>query len=107
MALAAQLNAPLKLAVAFTLLGVAGAIDTNSPVVWALDPPANGTITPSADGMTADVTMTVLGDTVVSVTADANLAAGVLDLVVSDTLQTVEVVNLGADAGSITIVPAA
>jgi hypothetical protein len=104
MSLPATLNSPLKLAVSFTLLGAAGSVDANSPIVWQLTPPENGTVTPSADGLTADVTMTVLGDTAITVTADANLASGVLDLVVSDTLQTVEVVNIGADSGVLSIV---
>lgn len=102
MALSATLNTPLKLAVTFTLAGEPGSVDTDSPIVWAINPSANGTIVQSTDGKTADVTLTVLGDTTVSVTADANLAGGVLDLVVTETIQAVEAVDLGADGGTIT-----
>ena len=105
MALAAEVGKPLKLAVAFTLAGAPGAVDTKSPIVWAIDPAANGTITQAQDGMTADVTMTVVGDTKVSVTADANLNAGILDIVITDNIQTVESANIGADAGNISVVP--
>jgi len=104
MAIAATLNQPLKLAVAFTLGGAAGSVDTNSPIVWALEPAANGTVTAAQDGMSADVVLTVLGDTLITVKADANLAAGVLDLVGTETLQAVESVEIGADAAVITAV---
>ena len=104
MAIAATLNQPLKLQVAFTLAGAAGSVDSSNPIVWALEPAANGTITPAADGLTADVVLAVIGDTTVSVTADANLAAGVLDLIGTELLQAVEVIEIGADAAVITAV---
>ena len=104
MAIAATLNQPLKLQVAFTLAGAPGSVDTTSPITWTLEPAANGTITPAANNLTADVILTVLGDTTVSVKADANLAAGVLDLMGSETLQAVESVQLGADTAVITAV---
>jgi hypothetical protein len=104
MSLPSVLNTPVTLAVAFTLAGAPGSVDNFSPITWSLTPPENGTIVPAGDGMTAVATMTVLGDTAISVTADANLAAGILDLVVSDTIQTVEAIALGADGGVISVV---
>ena len=100
--IAATLNQPIKLAVAFTLAGAPGSVDTSSPITWSAEPAANATITQAADGMSADVTFSVLGDTVVSVTADANLASGVLPLVVSGTVTVVDAVNIGADGGVVT-----
>jgi hypothetical protein len=102
MPIPATLNQPIKLAVAFTLAGAPGAVDAATPPEWSLEPAANGTITPAADGMTADVTLTAIGDSVINVKADADLASGVLDLIVSETIQVVDAVNIGADGGTIT-----
>jgi len=104
MAISATINTPLKLKFTPTLAGAPGSVDATSPIVWALSPAENGTVTPSADGITADVVITVLGDTAVTVTADANLAAGVLDLVGTETIQAVETVEIGADALAISAV---
>lgn len=104
MSLPVVLNTPTTLAVAFTLAGAPGSVDPTNPITWALSPAENGTIVPAADGMSAVVTMAVLGNTDVSVTADANLAGGILDLTVSDSIQTVEAIVLGADGGTISVV---
>jgi len=104
MALPITLNKPAKLSVSCTLAGAPGSVDPNTPIVWAITPAANGTITPAADGMTADVTLTVLGGTTIEVTGDGNLASGVLNVVVTDTLTVLDAVNIGADGGTVAIV---
>jgi hypothetical protein len=101
MALSAQLDTPTKFKVDYTLAGLPGSVDPSAPPAWTIAPDTNGTVVAATDGLTADITLTVLGDTAVSVKADANLATGVLDLVVSDTITVLEVANIGADAGQI------
>lgn len=102
MAITLTQNKPATLAVSFTLSGEPGSVDTSTPIVWGLNPSENGVIVESADGMTAEVTMSVVGDCEVSVMADANLAGGVLDLVVTEMLTVAEAVVIGADSGTIT-----
>jgi len=106
MALAAELNKLQKMQVTYTLAGAPGSIDQNSPVTVTLTPATNGVaenIAINADGslVTFDLTTSVLGDTEIVVDSDANKAAGVLSLKVSDVITTVETVAISADAGVI------
>ena len=102
MAITIQQNTPTALKVDFTLGGLPGEVDTSQPIVWALVPSDSGVIVADEGGMSAMVTMSALGMSEVSVTADANLAGGILDLVVSETLDVAEPVVVGADGGTIT-----
>lgn len=96
MAISAQKTVPFKVKLVATLAGLPGSVDPNTPVVWSFAPTAAGTIVPSADGMTADVTVTDSG--VLTVTADGNLGTGLLELTASQDITAVDVLVPGADA---------
>jgi hypothetical protein len=69
---------------------------------WAVSNPGVGTITPSADGLSATFVATTGGDTQVSVTADADLGDGVrsLSATLDISVKPGEAVTLGITAGT-------
>ena len=111
MALALELNKKTNITILPTLLGGAGQFDANSPFSVALEPAANGlveNVVLAADGLsaTADLTMSVLGNTIISLPeADGNLAGGVINVPASDTIITVEQVVIGADGATFAVTP--
>ena len=94
-----------------TLAGAPGQLDVNSPFSVILTPAENGIVENAvlaADGLsgTADITMTVLGDTAISLgEADGNLAGGVVNIQASDTITVVEQVLTGADGATFAVTP--
>lgn len=113
MALALELNKKTNITISPILAGAAGQFDANSPFSVALEPAANGVVENAvlaADGLSAtvDVTMSVLGDTTISLAeADGNLAGGVINVAATDTITTVEQVVIGADGASFAVTPPA
>jgi hypothetical protein len=111
MALPIILNTKTNVTFTPTLAGAPGQLDATSPFEVALTPATNGTVENvvlAADGKSAtlDVTITVAGDTAIATTkADGNLAAGVTDVIVTDTLQAVVSLTPGADGGTFTVTP--
>jgi hypothetical protein len=99
MAISAQKTVPFKVMLVATLAGLPGAIDPSSPINWSYAPASAATITPSADGLTADVVVTESG--ILSVSADGNLGQGLLELTASEEVTAVDILILGADAVAI------
>jgi len=113
MALALELNKKTNITISPTLAGAPGQLDAASPFSVVLEPAENGTVENAvlaAGGQFAsvDVTMTVLGDTVIRLAeADGNLAGGVININASDTITTVEQVVVGADGATFAVTPPA
>ena len=113
MALALELNKKTSITITPTLAGAPGQFDAASPFSVVLVPPESGTVENAvlaAGGQSAsvDVTMTVLGDSVIRLAeADGNLAGGVINVAASDTITTVEQVVISADGASFAVTPPA
>lgn len=104
----ALINVETNFDVTFTLAGAPGSVDFNTPATLVLDPAVtDATATPvviNADGTAATFTATKasVGEVAYTLTFDANLAAGTLDLAHTGVLQFVEAVAIGADAVVVT-----
>lgn len=83
-----------------TAAGNAGRVD--GIPVWSVSNPSVVTVTVAADGRTAVVSSASLGETQVSVVADADLGEGVRQItgVLDVTVQAAEVVVVGVVAGT-------
>jgi hypothetical protein len=97
-----EINTKSTYNVTATLAGLPGAVDPNTPLKVVFEPAANvlvENVTLSADGTSGsfDITPNTIGDLTYTVTADKNLAVGMLDIVATGTVQVVEAAVLGAD----------
>lgn len=108
----ATVNTKITFDVTPTLAGAPGKVDPNTPMTVVLDPPANGAVSNillNTDGSAGsfEVTPSVVGNLGYTVTADKNLASGILDIVATGTIQVVEAEVIGADALAVSERPAA
>lgn len=96
MAISTEKTVPFKAKLVATLAGLVGSVDPNSPITWSYAPASAAQITPSVDGLTADVVVIESG--VLSVAADGNLGQGLLELTASVDVTAVDTLIPGADA---------